>query len=307
MVFGFALAVLAGWLLGERPPSGHAGADAGVVAMIALAVAWFLARILLFTGPLLAAAVVEMAFLLAVALLAWRRDASRASRWRVAGLLAMAAADAVFFLEQAALLSVPRGKAALAAFYVAVLLASFASGSREPAPRLALGATLATALAFACALLDASAGTASFALVAGVLQLLAWLRTAPATGSPEQRWSFGLAHAWLIAGLGLLGLEAIQPPWGATSTHAFGFGLLGGVAFTLLPGGHPDDGYERGAVLRLALLMLLHAGVLARVAGAFVSPLGPVHAWLLSGSALAWASAFAIWLAAFGLARTRRS
>ena len=46
MVFGFALAVLAGWLLGERPPAGHAGADAGAVAMIALAVAWFLARIL---------------------------------------------------------------------------------------------------------------------------------------------------------------------------------------------------------------------------------------------------------------------
>lgn len=300
MVFGFSLAVLAGWLLAEGRAGGHGGGARSVPWITGLAALWLSARILLFTGPTLAAGVVDVAFVLAVAMFAWRQQPSRATAWRVAALLAMAAADVAFFLEQAAMLSVPRGKPALAAFYMTVLLASFAPQVRVT--RLVIGATLLTALAFVSALADWASGTAVLALAAGLLQLLALLRS-PRPGTPEQRWSFALAHLWLVAGLGLLCLEAIQPPWGATATHALGFGMIGGIALTLLPG--HGDGHGARAFMRPVLIVLLHAGVLARVIGGFISPLEPAHAWLLSGSALAWAGAFAIWLAVFGFERKR--
>jgi tripartite-type tricarboxylate transporter receptor subunit TctC len=134
MVFGFAAAVLTGFLFtavrnwtAEPTPTG--------AALAGLAAIWFAGRVLLISGPALPAALVDVAFLPLVAWSIWRplRRARNRNQFFVVLLLVFAAANLAFHLGQAGIGSVAPGLAAEAALALLVVIVSIMSGRVIPA------------------------------------------------------------------------------------------------------------------------------------------------------------------------------
>jgi uncharacterized protein involved in response to NO len=317
MIFGFALAVVAGFLLtagrvwtGLHTPEG--------AALALLAGLWLAARILMLTGPALAAGLVDGSFPFVIAAV-MARVIVAARNWRnlfVVGLLTLLGiANVGFHLEHAGLIVLPADLPMRAALFVVLFLVVVMAGRVIPGftanalpkagvrrrPRLDQAALACTALAFAGTVLDAAGWwLAPVALLAAALHLVRqWGWRPLATRTRPILWILQLSHAWIPVGCGLIALNAIGWVAQPAAVHALGVGALGGTVIGMITRtalGHTGRALAVGRWETTAYLMV-HAAALARVVAGLAPELG--YSWLVMVAAWLWAGAFAIYFAVY--------
>jgi len=322
MLFGFAIAVIAGFLLtAVRNWTGRATAHGGALA--ALVACWFAARVLAAWpgAPLGLLAVTDLAFDLAL-LVAVALPIVRVRQWRQGGIIAklvlLTGANAVFYAGAAGFLQPSAMTTALhAALLLVVALVLTVAGRVLPGfiergvdVRVTISdrpwaarASLAAFLVFFVAELVvelpllAAAGAAGVAIANGI-RLAAW--HTPALWRRPLLWGLYLALLSIEAGFVLYALA----PWFAIPRtlplHALGMGGIGLATLAMMARvalGHTGrDIHAPPAAVRPAL-GLLAAAVLARVALPLAAP---AHYALAIGLAQAgWIAAFALYLVAY--------
>lgn len=323
MLFGYATAVIAGFLLtavrawtGERTPSG--------VPLMALAALWVCGRGLVLTPFAMTAALVNAAFPVAVAVAIgiplWRSRNVR--NYFFVGLLALMSALvlAVHLALQDRLELPPRLGLQLALDVVLFIMAVM-SGRVIPmftnngvpgtnatrnalVERLALGTVI---LLFVADLAQWREPLIAAIALGGALahgaRLLLWKpwRTLAA----PLVWILHAAYAWIVVHLALRGLAALDLLAGSYSTHALTVGAIGGLTLGMMTRtarGHTGrvlaaDGYE------LAMFVLIQVAAAVRVFGGIASP-----GWYLASvqlSGLLWAAAFALYAVRYWPVLTR--
>ena len=318
MLFGFAIAVIVGFLL--TAVKAWTGLDTPRGAFLgALALLWLGARVAAVTGPYAVYAVLDLLLLPLVALVLTSvllRARNRRNLPLAAMLMLLALANGAFHLSVIGVIDIAPMRALYAALALIVMIECVITGRVIPAftlsatPGLKLTvrplverATLAlTALALLLwVLAPASAGWSmasvlvfSLAAVAHVLRLMQW-RPLVSRQRPIL-WILHLAYAWIPFGLALL--AAAQFGWIGTSAgvHALAIGATAGLIVGMLT--RTARGHT-GRALQVSRLEVV-AYVLVMVAAA-VRVLVPlvVPQWLplaLVIAAVAWSLAFAICL-----------
>jgi uncharacterized protein involved in response to NO len=329
MLFGFAAAVIAGFLLtavrnwtGRPTPSGP--------ALAALVVLWAAGRVFLLTGPPVLAAAVDVAFLpvlsgvLAVPI--WRSDNVRNLKILLL-LLTMAALNAVFHLAVlgyvAPALSIMAYRTSLD--LIAILIAIM-SGRVVPTfianaiplarPRrvplveaLAVGSLVVVAVADLVAPWWAAPSRAwililSIAAAAHAVRLAMWqpLRTL----REPLLLMLPLSYGWLPVALALraLAMPGIVSPIAAT--HAFAIGAMSSLMFAMMTRsarGHTGRALQasRPEICAYALLQL---AAIVRVIASL--PIAGMHAQVITLSGALFAASFAIFVIAYWPVLTRR-
>jgi uncharacterized protein involved in response to NO len=310
MVFGFAVAVIAGFLLTaarnwtSRPTL--SGAPLGGLVGI-----WALGRVaILFSArlPHTLVALVDVAFLPALAI-AIAAPVVRARNWRNLGfvplLLLLAGANAVFHTAPLWSSRVLRFAIDVVLVIIVVLggrvIPSFtANALRVDVRKRRVLDWASLASMFAVTVLDpipplrGAFGVA--AIIAGVIHLVRLAGWHPlATRKQPILWVLHLGYAWLALGLVLVGVGAFVPRWNPTAPlHALAVGciamlILGMTSRVSL--GHTGRRLIVNAPMIAAYALLATAAVLRSV-GPIVAP--AAYAWLLVASGAAWALAFAL-------------
>jgi uncharacterized protein involved in response to NO len=323
MLFGFAAAAMAGFLLTAAPNWTRSEPLAGG-RLAALAGLWLLGRLAIAASgalPGALVALVDVAFLpvlaLAVAVPIARARHRRSYVFPVV-LCALAAANAAVHLDALGLAPGAAVPALRASVFFAALLVVVLGGRMTPAftanalaragrpaavyasrwpERLVLPAALVAAAADLAAPGSAAAG--ALALVAGAI-VLARMR-----GWQTRRvlddallWSLHLGHAWVGIGFACLGvadLTGLLP--GSSGLHALTAGAFGSMILAVMsrvPLGHTGRPLRapRPVAIGYGLVSL---GALLRVLGPALAP--GATALLLSG--LLWSAGFALFSAAY--------
>lgn len=325
MVFGFALAVIAGFLLtAGRVWTGRHTPEGVTLALIALH--WLAARILLLVGTPLAAGLVDGAFPFVLAAVMARPliAAGSTRNYFVPVLLAgLGAANVLFHLEQAQRIDIPGGLPMRAALFLVLFLVVVMAGRVIPAftasalpqagvrrqPRLDLVALALTFAAFSMAVVEAPAFLLAPVAFATAL-LHAWRQAAwkplASAGRPIL-WILHVSHAWIPLSCALL--AAASMGWVAQSVamHALGVGVIGGMVIGMITRtalGHTGRALVAGRA-ETACFVLVHGAALVRV----LAGLLPADAaWpMILGAAALWSAAFLLYVLAYAprLARPR--
>ena len=310
MVFGFALAVVAGFLLtavrawtGIPTPTG--------AALALLAAIWIAGRVAIWIGSPLVATVVDGAFPFALAFAIGRvlvRAGNRRNYFVIAMLCAMGALNLAFHFGA--------GLAAVkAALYLVLVLVAVMGGRVIPSftqnalPRvqvvrrpwldkasigLALAAFAADALSLPGLVVAPLAGAAALAHAARLADWkpLATLRT-------PILWILHLSYAWMPLGFALLSASALGFIAPGAATHAFAAGAMGGVILGMITRtalGHTGRPLKAGRS-ETASYVLVHVACALRVLAALAPALG--YARLIEMSAACWAAAFLVYAATY--------
>jgi len=317
MVFGFAAAVVIGFLFtAARNWTGLWTPRGGKLA--AMAGLWLAGRVGMLTPwPLLAAAL-DLPFI-ALAMLplydVMRRSGKRGNLPLLALPGLLFAANLCFHASVLDWISWPATRAVEAAILVLALLstviggrvipgftANMAPGSAPKGSALAARANIALALA---ASVSWTAGlpawpTAILAAASGALQL-----ARVACWSPQRTlrypllWVLHLSYAWIGAGFLLLASAALGIGSVSSAMHAIAVGGMSGLMLGMMTRtaightGHPMREERRERLIFLSILCAAAARLLANVC-----PVEARHA-LLCLAGMAWASAFAVYLAGF--------
>ena len=321
MIFGFAAAVLTGFLL--TAARAWTGLDTPTGARLAgLAALWVAGRVLVATGPAIPAIVVDCLFLPCVAL-AVGIPVAKARNYRNLPVVAVPAllggANLLFHLDHAGSIALARANGgALLGLDLFALLVTLMAGRVIPAftanavptakPRrnayveaVAFG-TLAVLLV--AGPLDPwlpggawLAGIAALGALAHIVRL--WLWDPAATMREPLLWVLPLSYAWLPASLILraLWLADVDVP-AVAAYHALGAGAIGGLMLAMMTRsalGHTGRPLKARAA-ELAAYVLVHLGAAVRVFG----PLAGAEAEppALAASALLWSGGFALFVAA---------
>jgi len=320
MVFGFAAAAIAGFLLTASPVWTGGPALTGR-PLAALFVLWLAGRVLFALAGVVTPgwlAAVDGLFLPAVAVALGRTlwGAGQRRNEAVLGVVVvLAAANVAMHAEALGLVAGVAGRALRFAVDVVVVLLLVIGGRITPAFTRNTFArhgidrpvrsvpwldALTLALAAAVALADLTLGRGP---VAGTLAILAGTAAAVRLAGWQGvhahfdplLWSLHAGMAWLVVGLWLVGasdLGAPVPP--SAGLHALTVGAIGSsilAVVTRVSLGHTG----RPLVLPsggVAAYALVHLAALLRVASAFVA--GSGHLTLLWMAALAWSAAFTI-------------
>jgi len=307
MLFGYAFAVIAGFLLtavrnwtGQPTPTG--AALAGIAAL------WLAARLLApFSLP--AAAAAGVLFALA---LAWGigrplvTSGNRRNLFLVALVLAMGAGSAAFQVW-------PRLGMAIGLDVVLIVIAVIAgrvlpmftnnavpgAGARRDARlEVAALASLPVLFALEAAGLATAAAWAAFAAAAlHGLRLSLW---APhrATRKPLL-WILHLSYAWIVVHLALRGLAGLGLVLPMLADHALTVGAIGGMTLGMMTRtarGHTGRTLDAGRV-EIAAYAMVQAAAVARVIVPLTLP-GSYPATVMV-SALLWCAAFALFVAVY--------
>ena len=307
MIFGYAFAVIAGFLLtavrvwtGRPTPTG--AALAGIVAL------WLAARVLAFWS-LPAAGVADLLFAIAVAwgigqpLLA---SANRRNYFFIVLVLALGAAG--FALQrwpQAALalgldvvlfvIAVVAGRV-VPAFTNSALPG--AGARRHPwLETAALGAILALVAADAVGRTELAAGIALAAAALHAARLALW--SPLHTLRRPILWILHLSYGWVVAHLALRGLTGFGLLPYALGTHALTVGAIGGMTLGMMTRtarGHTARPLVAGRA-EIAAYGLVQLAAVARVIVPLALPAAYLGATLVS--AAFWFAAFALFVAAY--------
>lgn len=315
MIFGFAVAVLAGFLLTavrnwtkQPTPSG-----ASLASLVAL---WLAGRLALLLGASLPHALVvavDVAFLPAVAValaLPILRARNRRNYAIPLLLLALAALNLLFHLGDAAL----SRAATLAGVDLLVVFLVFVGGrvipfftrNALPAARVTTRrwldwtATLSTAALVPLHLTDLLVPTAVVALLAGaanLARLAGW--GSLATRRSPILWVLHVGYLWIGLGLVFTGLGLWVPELGGVALHALTVGALGTLVLGMISRvslGHTGRPLvvSRAVVAAFALVTL---AALARVGLPLLAP--GLYSASLVVSASAWVLAYAIFFAVY--------
>lgn len=313
MLYGFAAAIVAAVLLTAIPSWALTDEVTGD-RLVALAVLWLAGRLAMLAAgalPPMVTAVVDAAFLPALALVLAPTVLRARRKWFVAPLLILlllAAGNVAFHAAEA-----PRAasRALEAGLLLLMLLFTLAGGLLIPvftAARVPMATfnvpldalAVASVAAFAAseyfaAPLEVRGSLAAAAALANGLRLARW-RGWKALDDPLI-WSLHLGYAWLVAALGLRALAALGGPAPELAwMHAFTVGALGitilGLA-TRIVLRHTGRPLVVPAAMVGAYMMAFGAAV-ARVATAFEPRLA-----LLVASGVLWSAALALFLACF--------
>lgn len=310
MVFGFALAVISGFLLtavrawtGIPTPTG--------AWLAALAVLWIAGRVAVWIGSPVVAASVDGAFAFAVAFAIGRVlviAGNRRNYFVIAMLCAMGALNLAFHFGA--------GLAAVkAALYLVLVLVAVMGGRVIPSftqnglPRvqvvrrpwldkasiaLALAAFAADALSLPGPVVAPLAGAAALAHAARLADWkpIATLRT-------PILWILHLSYAWIAVGFALLSASALGFLAPGAATHAFAAGAMGGVIIGMITRtalGHTGRPLKVGRSETAAYVLVQLACVL-RVTAALMPEFGYMR--LIEASAACWAVAFLVYVATY--------
>jgi uncharacterized protein involved in response to NO len=307
MLFGYAFAVIAGFLLtavrnwtGLPTPAG--AALAGIAAL------WLAARLLApFSLPAAAAAGALFALALAWAigrpLLA---SGNRRNLFLVALVLAMGAGGA-------ALQAWPRLGMAIGLDVVLFLMAVIAgrvlpmftnnavpgAGARRDA-RLEFAAIGSLLLLFALEAAGLAGAAAWAALAAAALHGLRLALWAPHRSVRKPiLWILHLSYGWIVAHLALRGMAGLDLVVPMLADHALTVGAVGGLTLGMMTRtarGHTGRPLEAGRI-EVAAYVLVQAAAVARVIVPLTLPASYPVTILVS--ALLWSAAFALFVAAY--------
>ena len=312
MIFGFALAVIVGFLFtaGRNWTQQPTPTGRSLAALVGL---WLAGRVLVLTPWGWAAALANVAFPLAAAAalaVPLVKSGNRRNYFFVALLVAIGIASLLVHLGQLGLMAAPRRLGIQAAldmllFVLAVMggrvIPMFtnngvrgADARRDPwVDRLALGSVLALLAADLFALKPVDiAGLAAIAALAHLVRLLLWQPWR--TARVPLVWVLHLAYAWIPIHLALRALAAAGVVSSSPSVHALTAGALGGLVIGMM------TRTSRGHTARplkadrwdIACYALVALAALLRVLVPLVLPAAHPPALALSG--LAWSLAFAL-------------
>jgi len=323
MLFGFALAVIAGFLFTAvrnwtQRPTPRGAALAAIVGL------WLAARILVLTPFGIASAIVNAAFPLAVAagiavpLIA---SGNRRNYFFIALLAACSAGTLAFHLSALGVLPWDEGAILQCGLDVVLFVVTVVAGrvipmftnngvpgagaQRKPwAERAALGSVLAVLLLDAIGAPRALIGIAC--AVAAAANLARWILWRPwKTPRAPLVWSLHAAYAWIpihfamrIAALDGL----IAPQW---ATHALTVGTIGGMTLAMMTRtarGHSGRPLVAGRA-EVACYALVHAAALVRVFGGILLP--TLYVGTIVAAACCWSAAFATYAIAYWPILTR--
>ena len=317
MVFGFAFAVMAGFLLTAGQSWTGLPTPRGGPLML-LALHWLAARVLLYSGPGFAAALVDASFPFVLAAVMGRvivASGNRRNLFAVAVLVLIGLSNIGFYLEQAGLDAWPAGTSVHAALFLVTTMVIIMGGRVVPSftanalpqagvivqspwlDRAALGFTLA---AYAAVLLDLPPWfTAPAAAIAALMHIARQARWAPlATRDNPILWILHLSYAWIPLGLVLLAMASYGVVALSVPLHAFGAGAVGGMIIGMITRtalGHT------GAPLRArwpetTAYLLVHAAAASRVAAGFLPTSYYEHLW---AAGHLWALAFILYFVVY--------
>ncbi len=317
MVFGFAAAVIVGFLLtaaqnwtGLSTPSGW--------PLAALAALWLAGRVVLFSAMPVLAAVVDVSFLIVSALVLARvliRAGNRRNYFIPILLTVLARANALTHAGSHGWLAVsPLTGLHLAVALVTLLetviagriVPSFTANALRTTPwknayvdRVAIAGT---AVALGLWAFDAPAGLTGFvALIAGIVQAArVWGWRPLATLRTPLLWVLHLSHAWIVVALFLLaavgaGLAEPTPVLHLLTVGGMGGLIIGMITRTAI--GHTGRLLRIGRV-ETACYVLLQLSVILRVLPQF-GLLGEAYTVVLWHSAMAWSACFALYVVKF--------
>lgn len=319
MIFGFAPAIIAGFLLtavrnwtGQPTPTG--------MPLAALVLLWIIARVLMQTGPVDAAAITDVLFLpalgIAVAIPIWRSRNKR--NYKVLAVLAVLTfANVAYHLASLGL--IPSGYARVsmtAALDVIAILIAIVGGRVIPAfignaikdsnPRSIRGVEVVSVGALIVILIIGVAAPwmpvtdiAWFLLlvIAAVGQLVRLLLWQPfrALGNPLL-WMLPAAYAWLPISLALRALELQSIVPSGSAVHAFTIGAITSLMIAMMTRsalGHSGRPLVAG-LAEIATFGLLQLSALVRVLAAPIMPGAYREAMIAAG--VLWALAFVVFL-----------
>ena len=319
MIFGFAAAVIAGFLLtavrnwtGRPTPTG--------ALLGGLATLWLLARVLMLTGPANVAALIDVLFLpalgIAVAIPIW---ASRNVRnYKVLAVVSvLTLANAGYHLASSGSLPLEFGRVSLAAALdiISILIAivggrvipAFIGNAVEGAsPRhirsvefVSVGALLVILVAGVVKPWIAVPHTAWLIIfvVAAVgqgVRLLLW-QPFRARGNPLL-WMLPVAYAWLPISLALRALELQSMVPAGAAIHALTIGAIASLMMAMMMRsalGHSGRPLVAG-LAEVGAFVLLQLSAIVRILAALVVPGAYREAMIVSG--VLWTLAFAVFL-----------
>ena len=314
MIFGYATAVIAGFLLTAVPGWQQAPPVAGVRLGVLVAL-WAAGRAAMWTQglwPPLAVAAVDLAFLPAlVAVGVPALLAPRAARNRIflavlsvlvlANLLIHAAAagrapfvlGADLGLDTLALLIAILGGRVVPAFTTNALAAGGRRGLVRAADRRDVVAVATVVLVLLADGLSPWIGTtvpallALLAAAANAWRMVGW--GTPATRHAPIVWVLHLGYAWLAVGLaakGLGGLGLIDP---ASARHGIAVGAVGTMPLAVMT--RAALGHTGRPIVAAKPIVLAYVLVSLAAIGRLAAPLAD---WLVSTSGLAWSLAFVL-------------
>jgi uncharacterized protein involved in response to NO len=323
MLFGFALAVVAGFLL--TAVRAWTGQPTAVGApLMALAGLWVAGRILVLTPLTTAAAVVNGAFplALAVAIAIPLLQARNARNYFFVGLLALMSAlvAALHLALQGYSVLPPRAPLVLALdvmLFIMVVMGGRvipmftnngvlgAGATRHPiVEKIALGSVL---VLFLVDLLQVqSAVVASIALIAAIAHgaRLALWRSWRTLATPLV-WILHAAYAWIVVYLVLRALSASGWLGESFGIHALTVGAIGGLTLGMMTRTAPGHTARPLVADRfeLAMFLLIQMAAAIRVFGGIASPGLYMASVQLSG--LFWAAAFGLYAVRYWLILSR--
>ncbi|WP_348704864.1 NnrS family protein [Acidovorax soli] len=316
MLFGFAATVIIGFLLtAVKAWTGLATPRGALLG--ALALLWLAARVAAVVAPYVVYAVLDVVLLPVVAgllLAVLLRARNRRNLPLMGVLVLLSVANGVFHLAVLGVLNLPPVQALYAGLALIVMIECVMAGRVVPAftmsvnPGLKLQAQrplelvilAVTALALAswvCAPFGVGAVTAVLAGLAALLHGWRMWRWKPwITRNRPILWILHASYAWIPVGLVLLALAQLGAVAVSAAVHAFAVGATGGLIvgmITRTARGHTGRPLQAGRLEVLAYGLVMGAAVL-RVLLPLAAPQWYAAALVLA--ALAWATAFAIYL-----------
>jgi uncharacterized protein involved in response to NO len=312
MLFGYTLAVIAGFLLtavrnwtGRPTPEG--------VPLMALAALWLAGRVLVLTPFGAAAAAVNAAFPVALALaigVPLVRSRNVRNYFFIGLLVLLGALVLGLHLALLGRLEFSPRQGLLLGLDVVLFVMAVMGGrvipmftnngvpgtdaARHPlVEKLALGSVLLLFLADALQLHPAMVVGVAFAAAAAHGVRLALWRSWRTLRVPLV-WILHAAYAWIVAHLALRGLAGLGWIAESLAIHALTVGAIGGLTLGMMTrtarghSGRPllADGYE------IAMFVLVQLAALARVLGGLAAPASVASVQV---SALLWAAAFGLY------------
>jgi uncharacterized protein involved in response to NO len=319
MLFGFAAAVIVGFLL--TAGKAWTGLDTPRGATLAaLALLWLAARAAALVAPYPLYAALDMLLLplvagiLATVLL---RAGNRRNLPLAGILLLLASANALFHLASMGWVDVAPMTALHAGLALIVMVETVIAGRVIPAfmlsatpgltlrlrPKLELPTVALTALGLACWVLaplgPLPAAVLGLAAALQVQRLLSWQPFA-ARGRPIL-WVLHAAYAWIPIGLALLALAEGGLIGVSAGVHALAVGATGGLVIGMISRtarGHTGRPL-RVSTTEVAAYALVLAAALLRTLVPLIAPPNLPYAVPLIAAAVAWCSAFALYLWVF--------
>ena len=314
MLFGFAVAVIVGFLLTAGKAWAGLATPRGAF-LGALAALWLAARIAAVTGPYALYAVLDLLLLPVVAAVivdVLVRARSRRNLPLAGILLLLSLVNACFHLAVIGAIGLSPLHALHAALALIVMIECVIAGRVVPAftisatpglrlvvrPRVEQITLALTAFALLCWVVEAPPGLTATALgLAAAAHLRRqWSWRPWVTRSRPILWILHAAYAWLPLGLVLLALAQVGWVGVSAGVHALAVGATGGLIIgmvTRTARGHTGRRLRasKAEVLAYALVM---AAAMLRVVLPILAPQWFVQALL--AAALAWSAAFAIYL-----------